>query len=174
MWVRKDKVKRKDTRVRNRKEYSKAYYLKTKEVQKQYRERTKEKRKLAQKKYYQANKARIKKVKQAYLAKTKELRKLKSAKYYEIHKDECIARAEARYASKLRAIPKWVDSEQMWLIGEIYHLAQLRNATTGTRWAVDHIVPLKGERVSGLHVPQNLQVIPEQLNRIKYNTFEVA
>lgn len=37
----------------------------------------------------------------------------------------------------------------------------------GEFYEVDHIVPLHGENVSGLHVPWNLKVIPKTINRAK-------
>jgi hypothetical protein len=69
--------------------------------------------------------------------------------------------------------PKWLTSDDMWLMEQAYELARLRQQITGGEWHVDHIVPLRGKNVSGLHVPLNLRVIPRALNQRKANKFEV-
>ena len=74
---------------------------------------------------------------------------------------------------KKNRVPKWVDKEHMWLIKEAYELAQLRTNQFGYTWHVDHIIPLQGELVSGLHVIENLQVIPGIENIKKKNKFEI-
>lgn len=79
-----------------------------------------------------------------------------------------------RRASKTRQTPIWVGSDELWLIQEIYDLARLRTKMHGFSWHVDHIVPLQGELVSGLHVPNNLQAIPANENIRKYNKYEVG
>lgn len=76
------------------------------------------------------------------------------------------AKNSARQRRVRHAMPPWANQ---FFIREIYHLAKLRSAVTGVKWHVDHIVPLKGKRVSGLHVETNMRVIPAQLNLLKSN-----
>ena len=62
---------------------------------------------------------------------------------------------------------EWND----FFIKEIYSLSATRELETGVTWHVDHILPLKGESVTGLHVWYNLQLIPAKLNIQKGNNF---
>jgi hypothetical protein len=78
-----------------------------------------------------------------------------------------------RRARKLNATPKWINEDEQFLIKEIYSLAKLRTKVTGVEWQVDHIIPLKGKLVSGLHVPMNLQVIPKLENIKKSNNYDI-
>ena len=69
-----------------------------------------------------------------------------------------------RRASKLNATPNWL-TEDDWKWTEWYYKhAQAMTETTGIIHHVDHIHPLQGENISGLHVPWNLQVIPATEN----------
>lgn len=74
----------------------------------------------------------------------------------------------ARDKSNLRCTrakqARFTDDFTNFLTKEAHHLRQLRNKITGIEWHVDHIVPLKGKEVCGLHIWSNLQVIPKQLN----------
>ena len=93
--------------------------------------------------------------------------------YYSRNKDKWREIKARRRAAKLQATPPWVDSEYLWMISEVYSLAPLREECTGVKWEVDHIVPLQGKYVCGLHVPWNLQVITQKENRMKGNKYEV-
>ena len=79
-----------------------------------------------------------------------------------------------RLTAKLQRTPKWVDLEIEGVIKEIYELATVRTKLFGFSWHVDHIIPLQGKLVSGLHVPENLQVIPAIENMRKLNTFRIS
>ena len=68
-----------------------------------------------------------------------------------------------------KSTPHWLDSEQVWMISEIYSLCSLRTQITGVPHHVDHIVPLNGNTVCGLNVPWNLQVLTAKDNFKKSN-----
>ena len=53
-----------------------------------------------------------------------------------------------------------------------YWLAQDLNKVTEGNYHVDHIIPLQGDGVCGLHVPWNLQVLPADVNIAKGNKFD--
>lgn len=77
------------------------------------------------------------------------------------------AEKKARYlAAKLRATPAWANE---FFISEAYDLASRRTKMLGYKWSVDHIVPLQSKLVCGLHVENNLRVIPASVNSVKGN-----
>jgi hypothetical protein len=78
-----------------------------------------------------------------------------------------------RRAAKLNRTPRWLTEVDFERIGNEYKLASILSKLTGTSWHVDHIVPLQGKLVSGLHVPYNLRVIPAKENISKTNKYEV-
>jgi 5-methylcytosine-specific restriction endonuclease McrA len=77
-----------------------------------------------------------------------------------------------RRLSKINRTPNWLTVEDNWLIKEIYDLASLRSKVTKVAWHVDHIVPLQGKNVSGLHTPWNLQLLTAKENLKKRNSFD--
>lgn len=72
--------------------------------------------------------------------------------------------------ARRRAVPPWADRKAM---AAIYLEARSRSAQTGVKWHVDHVVPLQGKNVCGLHVETNLRVIPARDNILKSNRLEV-
>jgi hypothetical protein len=76
--------------------------------------------------------------------------------------------------SRMKRIPVWLSEQDQRAIKEMYKLAIRKEKETGIKWHVDHIIPLMGDNVSGLHVPQNLQVLPASENMRKSNKWEVT
>jgi transcriptional regulator with XRE-family HTH domain len=74
------------------------------------------------------------------------------------------AATRAKYnAAKLQRTPQWLTDIDIIEIKEYYRAASLIGAH------VDHIVPLQGKNISGLHVPWNLQLLHPRLNIRKSN-----
>lgn len=89
------------------------------------------------------------------------------SKYKVYYKEKAVS----RYMTKKCCMPTWLSNDYKFIINEVYNLAKLRTEITGFNWHVDHIVPIQGKEVCGLHVPWNLQVIPATLNISKSNKF---
>jgi hypothetical protein len=84
------------------------------------------------------------------------------------------ARTQKYQASKNNRTPNWLGVDELWMIEQAYELAALRTKLFGFVWHVDHVIPLQGKLVSGLHTPYNLQVIPARDNQSKANRFSIS
>jgi hypothetical protein len=99
----------------------------------------------------------------------KEKMKVVGKKWREDNRDRWNTKAARYRASKLKATPPWLSTEQLKDIETEYSLASWCSEVLKTSYHVDHIIPLKGKLVCGLHVPWNLQVIPAAVNLSKGN-----
>lgn len=72
-------------------------------------------------------------------------------------------------ARKLKATPSWFGELDELVMTEAYDLSRLREIATGFDWHVDHMIPLKSKTACGLHVWNNVQVIPQEVNESKNN-----
>jgi hypothetical protein len=70
-----------------------------------------------------------------------------------------------RRARKMQAMPSWLTSDHISQINAVYAEARRLSVEAGVPHEVDHIVPLQGRVVCGLHVPWNLRAIPWDENR---------
>ena len=77
----------------------------------------------------------------------------------------------AKRANRLQRTPMWLSVDQKKEIENFYWLAKDLEVISGQSYHVDHIVPLSGKTVCGLHVPWNLQVLPADVNCRKSNKF---
>lgn len=122
--------------------------------------------------YYVKNReAHRQRMAENYIAKQDEY-KARSAHWKSQNRDKWNAKCMERYVAKLRSRPTWLSEDDKWLIEQAYDLAKTREKVCGGKWHVDHVVPLRGKTVSGLHVPWNLQVIPASVNCSKRNTWK--
>src|SRR5579863_3259322 len=72
-----------------------------------------------------------------------------------------------RRCAKLQRTPKWLTEYQREGIALYYEVAAALTISFGQQMDVDHIVPLRGVLVSGLHVPWNLQIMARPANNKK-------
>ena len=126
------------------------------------------------------NKERYKEKKEEILEKTREYRKNNKEKllikwrgYYKVwyanNKAKRNAITRKYQASKINRTPPWLTRQQKEQIQKFYIKAQELSTELEDKYVVDHIVPLQGKNVSGLHVPWNLQVIKLSENCSKCN-----
>jgi hypothetical protein len=84
--------------------------------------------------------------------------------------DKVLSNKAKRRSSEIKRTPSWLADSHWFEIDCIYkYCASLRSI--GLNFHVDHIVPLQGKLVSGLHTPWNLQVIHATENFSKGNKY---
>lgn len=105
----------------------------------------------------------------AYREANREAINASSGRYRERNKEYYNYKAAERRASKLNATPGWLTEHHQQELRDMYWLAKDLGRVSESTYEVDHIVPLRGEGVCGLHVPWNLQILPQDLNRRKSN-----
>ena len=122
--------------------------------------------KAAKRAYYERNRAQV-------LARAAARPVEDKQRYRKKHKEENPDVYKAMTSLRRRrfrdATPPWLTAEHKRRIRELYRMAIEMTRTTGERYVVDHIVPLQGEAVCGLHVPWNLRVITREENLAKSN-----
>lgn len=115
--------------------------------------------------YYYSN---LKYVREYYINNKEAINK-QAKEYYKNNKHIFRARDARRRALQLKATPAWLSLEHLSTIKTEYALAEWCTLVMNEPYEVDHIVPLQGKNVCGLHVPWNLQVITKENNRKKAN-----
>lgn len=86
--------------------------------------------------------------------------------YYQVNKERVLASAQASKARRRNAVPTWAN---LAAIARIYEECVRINVQSGVEHEVDHIVPISGKNVCGLHVEWNLRIVTRAENRAKHN-----
>lgn len=153
---------------------SKTFYENNKVTCKEYKKThykdNKEKYSARMKTWRENNRSAIAIQKKAYAEKNKK----KLSKWFSEHKKANRASYNAlnqkRKANKLQATPAWLTSLDLEHI-KLFYEAAADQKQHGLDIHVDHIVPLQGKDVCGLHVPWNLQLLPASENIRKGNRY---
>ena len=136
---------------------------------KEYREKNREKLLKKDNERYKNNREVLKKKAREYKLKNKDYYNKHNKNYYKLNKHIFLAANSKRRKVILRATPQWLSEPDKGRIEDFYWFAQDLYKVTGEVYHVDHIVPLQGKTVCGLHVPWNLQILPADLNLSKGN-----
>ena len=128
-----------------------------------YREEHKEKLTESKRDYHRKNATKLIAKSIAWQKENRDRVNAKNANWRKLNPDACNAKSARRRAAKFKATPIWADAVT---IRKIYE-----DAVARIGYDVDHIVPLNSPLVCGLHVPNNLQIVPSRENRAKGNKF---
>lgn len=131
-----------------------------------YRKNNKEKISIRSSRYYEENKEKIITRSYQWASKNTEKRKEIEKKFQKKYQPIKNSHTSKYRAVKKQAMPKWLSEKDIQQINSMYI-----NCVSG--YQVDHIIPLRGDNVSGLHVPWNLQYLPSFQNEVKSNTVQI-
>lgn len=93
----------------------------------------------------------------------------RSLLYRKLNNGKTNALTAKRHSNKLKRTPKWLTKFDYDYIKHIYIQAKELEKLDGIKRHVDHIIPLQGKNVSGLHLPWNLQILTAEDNIKKGN-----
>lgn len=112
--------------------------------------------------------------KDGYDNKCKSCTTSKNKEWTKKNKGLSLAKSRLKEIKKMSGnrVPNWLTPSDILAMKCIYQVAAMRNANSDIRWSVDHVIPLNGKTVCGLHVPSNLQIIPLSENLSKRNKYE--
>ena len=125
-----------------------------------------------QRKYYAENRDEIAARNKKYYEKNRDKYLAREKKYCKENPEKNAAKTAKYRAAQLERIPSWSNKAEIKAIRKIYARCKRINKLTGVEHQVDHVIPLQGDSISGLHHSTNLAIIPAELNRSKSNKWE--
>ncbi len=141
------------------KHYADGYFCWCKECKKRVARETK-----CGQKWVEANREQSNSIKAKYVTDNPEKVRESKRKYDKANPGKILAKTRKHKAEKIQATPEWLTKEQIKEM-ELFYINRLKG------YHVDHIVPLKGKNVRGLHVPWNLQYLEASVNQKKSNKY---
>lgn len=126
------------------------------------------------KEYRDLNKEAVLVMKKANYELNKEHHLAQKREYRQANKGKINALVALRKKRIKARTPAWLTDFDKLKMSCIYSVAAMLTRENKEPWHVDHIIPLQGRKVSGLHVPSNLQVMRGFENISKKNKYEVA
>lgn len=138
-------------------------------VDKTSKEKRKEQNKTLIKLWREKNKEHVKQYHKEYIVKNHKQHLELKKRYRKKHAGKIIADVIKRKKHIKQATPKWLTKEQLKEIAKFYIEAKELQWLSKENLEVDHIIPIRGKNVSGLHVPWNLQILPASANNRKNN-----
>lgn len=152
-------------------EHKRAYEASRAEItsiyMKEYRNAHKERIAAQKKAWVERNRDHVRQLERGYAVTNAANKTIARKKWVEANPDKDRAAKAANRADRIMRVPVWADRER---IKTYYNVCAFFNEINGyAKYHVDHILPLNGKKVSGLHVHNNLQVIPAKDNLRKGN-----
>lgn len=137
----------------------------------EYRKSNPEKVKAKVAEYRTANPEKLKASNAVWAKANPEKVKASITKYRKANPGKFLAQSNKRRAAKLQRTPNWLTPTDFKFMEAYYKLAKVIENHIGEKVHIDHVVPLQGRTVSGLHVPSNLKVMFAEDNLSKSNKF---
>lgn len=134
-----------------------------------YKNNNREKVRLSSREYKRKNSDKIYADRQRYYLENKEREIENCTNWRTNNLDKFNAGRSKRYAAQFLCTPRWLTKQHLIDILAFYTKAKELTKATGVKHDVDHIIPLQGKFVIGLHVPWNLQVLTKSENSSKRN-----
>ena len=119
--------------------------------------------------YRDENRVEVNTQRRAHYAETADYQRSRRSEWASNNMGTVLATNARRKQSQRNRTPSWANEQ---LIAAYYKEAKRLEELTGIQFHVDHIIPLQGELVSGLHVETNLQLLPAHENIGKSNSFD--
>ena len=166
-YLREWRAKNPEKQAANCKRYDEKNRDKRNAYAKQYRKDNPEKIKALLQSWVKANPEKMKGYMQKASKAWHERNPDYQSNFYKANKERYVAASARRRAAQDSATPTWLTAIDKAMIQEMYDVSEARYIQTGIKHHVDHIVPINGKGVAGMHVPWNLQVITAHENLSK-------